>query len=80
MSERETVTAKAWQTCHGGKNFYRDGFSTGLSLAAVGPTGWTAWFTDATGYLWPDASGPETGQAGRDAADAALRAAGVVLL
>lgn len=53
----------------------------GAVMATTEGIGWCAWFTDdPMDDSDPDARGPETGQAGRDAADAALRAAGVVLL
>jgi hypothetical protein len=74
MGERETVTAGAWKYLPGeAERTY-----TGGALASVcGDDGWVAFGPDSIPL---GVSVRETGQAGRDAADAALRAAGVVLL
>ena len=75
MSERETMTVGAWFDAPDdeAKRVYSHSMTLG---GWVGEWGWVA--LDAR--CIPVATGPETGQAGRDAADAALRAAGVVLL
>lgn len=75
MGERQTVTVCAWFDAPDdeAERVYLHSMTLGGFVAECG---WVAF--DAR--CIPFATGPETGQAGRDAADAALRAAGVVLL
>jgi hypothetical protein len=67
----EQVTAGPWEH-RSGEHVRMD--AHGFWIALVSPTGWSVVLN---GRLH---GRDETGQAGRDAADAALRAAGVVLL
>lgn len=80
MGERETVTAKntakAWHKR--GSWSYRMREESREWAACTHAGGWAAW--TSPGKIVADAGGLETGQQGRDAADAALRAVGVVLL
>ena len=70
----EVRTWPAW--CGRGLYLTRDDFTAARSVAGLDSLGWSAWTVGDCAV--PNGYGPETGTAGMDAAEAALRRAGVL--